>query len=205
LCCDVDISEENCFEKGGVLCGFDEDCIGGSMPASDGANCCTDTCVPRGDDDDDDDDDFLECESDNDCLSDEECINNECFVKDSGGSGIWFWIILFLILIGLTVLGIIYRDKLRLWYYKMRGKAKTSKVRPGPPGAPGPVTRRAPPRFGPGRRAIPPPGRPPMGRRPGAPPPARPPARPPMRPAARTSPKEKEMAETMKKLKEMSE
>lgn len=199
FCCTVPVSSgDSCASLSGIICSLDtEECSGQVVQASEGS-CCLDSCVPKED------------------IGGEtyaKCVNNQCIkvsgsgtdlcssdvdcVEEEGGS-LWVWIIILVILIALVALGIIYKDKLRMWWYKFRGKAKTSKVHPkGPPGIGALLSdrRRPTPRFsprGPAPRVIP------RGRVPVRHPTRRPPASKPM------GTKDKEMEETLNKLKEMS-
>lgn len=174
-CCSIDIPEVRCFDRGGRICAFDEVCTGSILFTSDGS-CCTDRCEPSGVSG------GVGSEGDSGTVSEEEP------VEEGGGGSVWVWVVVLIILIGLVVLGIVYRDKIRLGWFKMRGKAKTSKIMPGSPGTPGPITRRAAPRFGAAAQRMPPRGAPPARREVGRP-----------------SKKEKEMEDTMRKLREMSE
>lgn len=219
VCCTVEVPElKNCAEQGGKLCADGEECSGSAVEASDRGTCCVGECSSRG---------TRECTSDSDCGIDEicsssrqcvpktsgcttdadcsngrKCTNGQC-VTSTGGSTIWIWIVVLVILIGAVVLGIIYRNKLRLWLFK-RGAGKGREFpKPGwPPGGTGaPVMRRMPPRFGPPVTMR----RPPFGAKPitrAAPATAR--ATPPPSKSAQASEKDKEMEETLKKLKEMS-
>ncbi|MBU1988043.1 MAG: hypothetical protein KKD94_01005 [Nanoarchaeota archaeon] len=202
FCCTVEVPEQNCASLGGNVCAYDEICSGGITESSDGACCigglceaigvtgctydgdcptgkiclgggCVTSSGPGGG-----------CVSDNDCSSGEECKDGSCVEK---GSNLWVWIMIILILIVLVVLGIVYRDKLRLWLFKL-GKGKKKGI-PGMPPAAGPFGRRPTPRFGP------------AGRRPGMPM-----RRPIVRGAVKVRgkyPGDKEMEETFNKLKEM--
>lgn len=187
FCCTVETPElPNCFSLGGSVCAYEEECGGAVQQASDGA-CCLDICELTG---------TTGCSLDSDCLSGETCQSGACVYSgsssnggggddDEGGSSLWIWIVILLILIGLVVLGIIYRDKIRVWWFKFRGKAKTSKVPPGRPPGMNSLIRRPTPRFMPqGMRTMPEPQR---------------------APPKQMSKKDKEMEETFKKLKEIGE
>jgi hypothetical protein len=187
-CCNVDVVEENCFQKGGSICAVNEDCTGSYVSASDGA-CCTDACIVRvGGETTPRDVGTVtsECSSNSDCGSGKECKSERCVAKKRGS--LWSVIIVLIILIGLVTVGIIYRDKLRVWWFKIRGKTKTSRVGTGV-FSPGVLSRRTPPRFG-RPRMVPPRRFLKMG---GVP-----------RKSSKNNAKDKEMEETMKKLKEMS-
>lgn len=209
-CCSVNIPQASCSALGGNACLQGEVCSTGSIvQASEGA-CCMGTCEPRSGGCTDDFDCSSgytclqgecvqgsvvtpSCSTDSDCPSDQECASGRCV--DKGGS-IWTWIIILVILIILVALGIIFRDKLRIWWFKMRGKATTSKLPPRPPQQGGMMMRRPTPTFGLGPR--------PGGQRPMPPRPA--PGRPaaPVKDDKKKSPRENEEDDTFKKLREMS-
>lgn len=202
ICCTVDTGLDMCSDLNGRVCGFDEECSGNVVEAADGS-CCMENCVAYSGEN--------ACVvaggscktvcSDNEESRTYDCSNSGdkcCFTKTSAeeeGGISWFWIILLIVLIVLVLLGIVFRDKLRVTWYKMRGKAKSSKFTGGGPGPgmPG-IMQRAVPRFGfggPIRRPI---GRP-MVRRPVA---------------SRAGPraegkKNTELEDTMEKLRKMSE
>jgi len=176
-CCteDVVVVYDDCFSNSGEICAFDQECTGSIVSASDGS-----------------------------C-----CVSGFCQEIDDGGNGgggggggpgpeeernLLPLILILGILILLVLIAIVYRKKIKLWWMKRKSKKKIAKGGPrGPPG--GTLLGRLPP------RAMHRPG-PRFG--------SRPLMRPMMRRAparvARKAPsaKDKEMDETMKKLKEMS-
>jgi hypothetical protein len=161
-CCDENVPPiEGCFAQEGEICAFNEECSGGSLQSSDIGICCTDECISTGEDECSSNSDCSgdevcrsgecvtvardECTLDDDCLDGETCESGSCVAGESGWS-VWIWVILFGGLIVLVILGIVFKDKLRVMIFKMKGKAKTSKV---PPRGNIPIThRRTPPRFG---------------------------------------------------------
>ena len=202
ICCSENIKtttiSTKCYDEGGIPCGDNEECDGSTLSASDTSNCCEGTCrtvisTPT-------------CESKSgqcriQCLSNEVeqsylCENGgSCCIKTSTTpttkSYWWVWVLLILII--LIALGIVFREKLKETYFKITGKGK------------GPTGPRSP--FGPG------PGMPPAGmgmprriipgmNRPGMMPQRGMPVRP--MPSARPFPKDKELGETLAKLKNMS-
>lgn len=199
ICCDQPKVSETCLELGGEKCSSNEICSGGyeEDTASDldyDEICCVDgsciiptstqndICTPAGGNCRD------LCESDEKIDYNYECsdLNQWCCRKEKKEGGYW-WIWVLIILIVLTILAIIFRDKLKPIYMKIKSKFGKGKS--------GPNSRRGRP-IGPPRR----PGMPPMGMGP------RPPRRPipPRQALQRRGPKSKgEIDDVLKKLKEM--
>lgn len=186
-CCSVTPEQATCAELQGEVCSFSEECSGTPQDSADG-QCCLGSCMPITTPL------TTECEDNGGicsitaCDADvEEQTQDACFSpgelccmplqtdSDEGGSAM-IWIIL-LLLIALVVAGIIFRKKLRLLLFKSR-RAKT-------PASSSPLTMRRP---------------------------SFPPSSPPqtmMRTQAQTARRQptrvdKEMEETLRKLREMS-
>jgi len=142
FCCSVDVPEESCSEKGGVICASGESCSDAVVSSSDGG-CCLGTCEPieeqntcelfdgrcrfsceEGEVEDED----LDCGDEVDKIC---CIES---LEEEGISLFW-WIILLLILIVIVGIAIWKRNQIRLWLYKRRvGVTAAPVVRPrGPP------------------------------------------------------------------------
>ncbi|MBI2452561.1 hypothetical protein HYV50_05830 [Candidatus Pacearchaeota archaeon] len=169
ICCTVEVPElPSCFALEGNVCQDDEECSSPVVESSDGA-CCAGTCRKK---------------------AEEPKEPQEPVPPKPVEGRNWTWIIILSVLILLLIVAIVYRNKLKLWWYKTRGRAKITKIPPGP--GIGPMVRREPPRFGP------------LGTmRPSAMPSIRKPVTASI-PKAKTE-KEKELEETLKKLKKMSE
>lgn len=138
-CCSVNVIEQTCAEKSGVICGSGETCKGSTTSSLDGT-CCLDVCQIT--------QQANSCEilggicsvscgsgtkeASNSCdLSGEKC----CVQDNTTGSSIWIWILLLLILIVLVVIGILYRNKIKVQWYKWKGRASSTEVkRPANPG-----------------------------------------------------------------------
>lgn len=213
-CCSVSVQAlPNCASKGGNVCADNQACSdsGAIVQASDGACCVSPAiCKTRTTNICQSDSDCgvtqqcqngacvakAECNSNSDCSSGRVCTNGSCVISSSSGSSTWLWITLFVILIGLVVLGIVYKDKLRLWLFKKKDSRGREPPRGSgwPPSSGGanapPMMRRGPPRFGPPTTMRPVP--------------QRAPARPAPQSSRAPSAKDKEMEETLKKLKEIS-
>ncbi len=197
ICCSKEIPLKSCSEEKGEICLEDEECDENVIATSDGS-CCLGTCekieIPT-----EDDTCTLsggECKSS--CSSGEKedqsktCTGAEnlCCIQEGGGIS-WWLILLLIVLIAAVIAAIIYRDKLRVWWYARRGKASVSPViKPGVPPFSGEprsnMTSQRPMQIQPrpAQRALSQSG-------------ALPPRRPPQR--------DKDMEETLKKLKEISE
>jgi len=160
-CCSVPISLESCEAQYGEICNANEECIGGKIGESsddDYGNCCLEgTCqVPK------DKPEESECETyagtcrPNGCEKGEEKLEKECEFsgesccfespKEPGKNLWWIWTLLFLIV--LVIAGIIFRNKLRPYWFSLKSKFSKSD---GPMNNRGP---RGPPGFPPSRMPI---------------------------------------------------
>ncbi len=191
-CCSKKLEKQSCSQKGGLICPAGTQCpSNGRIESSSDGPCClgagmctpivttADTCTPAGGTC------RIECQSGEEESFDTCSINEErcCMEKKSS---LWFWIILLLILSILVVLAIIFREKVKIWWFKFREWIKTKL---GKKPAQQPAARAPGAPFAPTARPM----MPPMMMRPQAP------ARP-IRPVA----KDKEMEEALRKLREMS-
>tara|TARA_Y100000034_G_C6903813_1_gene418810 strand:- start:1600 stop:3438 length:1839 start_codon:yes stop_codon:yes gene_type:complete len=194
VCCETQPVEETCSQKGGVICPVDQECTIADVYASDTSYCCQGSCILSLTENeckgynpdymckvscsDDEDEKFYNCDFTGDVC---------CAPKEKSG-GSWLLIILLIILIILVVLAIIFRNQLKVWWFRFKSKLKFGKHKPTggrPPGPPSQIPQLRP------RQIIP--------RQPYRRPPAR---RPPMR---RSAPKKDSVFEdTMKKLRDMS-
>ena len=221
VCCTVEPAQPTCAEQGGNACSSNKVCIDGiPLSASDvvGQNCCTSggTCEAQ----ETGGETLSDCEANKGicrsygCDSGEESASysceftgNTCCVSklsttDDKGSLLWIWILL--ILIVLVVVGIIFRNNLRmLWLRMSKGRGSKS----SPPSSPFSMSR--PPGYPPFRstQSAPMHRAPmrPMERRIMLPPSQSSQARAPQRPAPKPkSTAQKELDEVLKKLKEMA-
>jgi len=226
VCCKTAPIKKSCAEMNGAVCDVaaGETCNGFEEEASDEKFCCVGgTCEVKNQTIEE-----TECEGKGSsyyciasCNSNQEQLNYECTGTDvccknktaKKGSSTWLWILL-IILIILIILAIIFRNQLKLWYFKMKSKFKKEKGKPpaspaGMPPRPGFPPVRGPPLLL--RRPLPPQSR--MGM-----PPRQIIARPPIQPAkapatsqrpapsstARAPPKKDKMDDVFKKLKDIS-
>lgn len=163
VCCSEDLTLRTCSEQGGEICNSNQECVGvGSLPVdaadlSTGQLCCTggacqerQAATPSN------------CEVSggtcriNSCLDGEETSfescdfsSDICCVQETKQKTNYAWIWILLILIALATAGIIFRDRLRPYWFRI--KSKFDKSRPSSRGL---MTRR--PGIPP---AIPPPSR----------------------------------------------
>jgi hypothetical protein len=135
VCCDTAPPSMTCADQGGSICTSSQNCAGGtevdvSDNLSPGEKCCiagtceetssvtycedqSGTCKTSCD--------STEEEKDYICSDGGSC----CVVKTtttSSGSHLWVWIIILLLLISLSVVGIVFRDKLRVQWIKLKDK-----------------------------------------------------------------------------------
>lgn len=200
VCCSKSPIELTCIEKQGIICSASQVCQGNTIPASDPGSCCSGSCIVQ---------EETECVTESfscspsDCLDDEEekaydCSAGEiCCGAKATPTGSWWWLIILLsILIILVVLAIIFRNQLKIWWFRIKSKFKkgpapTRTTRPGfPPGFP-PGARPGMMRTAAGPRMILPFQQRPPQRQQG----------PVRRMISKT---DQELEETLKKLKEMS-
>jgi hypothetical protein len=195
VCCDVAPLEKSCDNQGGAICSSEQECTSALKSSSDGPCCLTscelvteNECISYSTEyscetscSDDEDEKFLDCDFSGDSC----CAPKE----DSGGN--WLLIILLVVLIILVILAIIFRNQLKVWWFKFKSKLKIGKHKPGPSARP-PMTT-MPQQFRRPRQIMPRQGQPYR----------RPPAR---RPAQRARKPQKDSAfdDTMKKLRDMS-
>jgi len=200
-CCSQDLS--TCFELGGEVCSGSKTCSDSYKESSDSPfNCCIGTCetnAPRVEE--------YTCgvgvsgeTCRNECLSGEEAntqscdLGQTCCEEKTGGSLLWVWILLILIIV--VILAIIFRNKLKLLWYRFKSKFRK-----------GPAPRQTRPPFPPSGqgRMIPSSARPVFQRPNPRYPQNFPRPYPQQRPQQRPSQSDKDFEETLKKLKDMSE
>ena len=160
-CCSVEIIEETCSQKGGLICSSGESCDGASASSSDGS-CCLGSCEVDEEENDcelfggdcrsncltgEDEDGSISCDSG----SGDVCCFEEEEGEEAGGGSLIIIIILLVILIILVALAIIYRKRVKIWVYKRRGR----RVIPGAPAPPRTFAPRPVARPAPVRRAAP--------------------------------------------------
>lgn len=207
VCCTMRVIEATCDEKKGVICLSNQRCTGRTESSADGTCCLEGACenlpsenlcaladgLCKSSCSDDEEESDESCPNSGDVC----CMEKEEKPEESGGIST-IWIVILIILIILVIIGIAYRHRLQIWWHSRRG-GKAG----GRPGAGGGAAGGPRPRLPPGM---------PMGMMPRPIPRYGPPGqRGPVRggPALRQtkgvkSPQDKEMEETMKKLKEMS-
>lgn len=184
ICCDTPALEKTCSELGGMVCPSGQGCNIATITDSEGRECCTGICKEE----------VSECESygyncRSTCFEDEQedslfdCpLGEVCCKKKPISEKSYLWIYLLVILIILVILGIIFRKRLRVLLFKIKSNFKKGPVSMTRPRFP----PTGPPVFG---KMFP--SRIPIQRR----------VTTVRKPATKT---DKELEETMKKLKEMS-
>lgn len=185
ICCNKKALEKTCSEKGGVECTADEKCTGTLTTARGTSYCCLDgTCKVKTPEISPCEEAGYSCRIACDAKTEEEMVSlscpsfGTCCAPKPREKRSYWWIWLLIILIILIILAIIFRDQLKVWWFKIKGKVSK---------APAPIQQRPPfPPAGIPRRIIP-----------GIMPPAMPRPQPQF-------PKERELSETLSKLKEMS-
>lgn len=225
LCCSESTSEESCYDLNGIICDYDEDCENGNevntYDLGYGETCCVGgTCEYSGSGGEIEYDceiNFGTCEPYGCNEGYEETLEYNCRYGDiccvssdssGGGSTIpadkksmwWLWLIFIIIVLGL--LGVLFRDKIKMFILKL----KSGKGRKGPPGPPRRGMPPGPRGVFPGRRPMPQTPRrilPPNEQK--RPMPQNLSQRPPMtKPLAPQKKKPGELDDVLKKLKDMS-
>ncbi len=190
VCCSKQPPEQTCEEKGGIICSEGMECTGALVEASDTTECCMGSCVVQ-----EKPVTESECEIRGytcrfGCLADEieqayECDGDKvCCAPTPREKKSYWWIWLLIILIILTALAIVFRNKLQIWFFKMRKGKGLGRGKPGPKPPTTPTVPAVRPKI-------------PMQRTPVTP-------RLPRQPMPRRTRTDKELEETLKKLREIS-
>ena len=185
ICCKVKQKEPTCSEKKGIACDLNQECNGERITASDTGDCCIGDCREIVTETECEQAGFYckdvcsEAQEENSqysCNSGQVC----CKAKEVKKSN-YLLIILLVILIILVILAIIFRNQLKIWFFKYKSDYKVGKQKPfsRPPGATFPVGRPFQPPFASPQRLM-------------------------QKAIPRAGERDKEFEETMKKLKEMS-
>ncbi len=175
VCCNVEAKLLSCSEEGGKVCAYDEICMGGAKPSvtglSNGEVCCvggtcsSDTpggtggstkssCASKGGVcrssfcDSGEEESLFACDYSKDVC----CIPKSAQKKSK--TGLWILLILLIILIALAVLGIVFRDKVKVKFMEIKDKL-SGKKSPKKPGMPQPMGALPQNRISP-RRILPP-------------------------------------------------
>ncbi len=160
VCCAQDLVSESCSVQGGEICSPSQNCVGVNSVVSEASGLGSgEICCLQGTCQNQQTSALSECETLGGSCRPSSCLDNEqktsnsctfsgdicCIPKTKSGISLWIWVLLLLIV--LAVLGIIYRDKLRPYWFMMRSKFQGDK---GP--ASGSIVNsgpRSPPGFGP--------------------------------------------------------
>lgn len=194
ICCKSAPQKSTCSQKQGLICTGTQECTENTVPASDTTGCCLGSCKDISATNDCTDLGYT-CKSSCSSTDDEKtnynsaCSPQKCCSPKTSSSGFsgWTYIIILVILIIILGLAIYFRDKLKIWFFKMKSGFKSK---------PGPAPSSRPPMPPPGYRPLPPP----RGRQ------IIPRQQVPQRTQPRTSSTQRnsEFDETMKKLRDMS-
>ena len=194
-CCSVQVAQQSCTSQGGVVCSSNQQCTGNRVASSDGT-CCLGACQNVADQNSCETLGTGTCRSG--CLRGEVQTTDSCSTgqvccapssssgqTSSGGSSLWIWLILGILII-LALLGIKYKDKLKIWVLKLQDKLSKTPIKKNVSGMPQAVQRR-PLQIG----GI-------------SPRPVLKTAPQPKKPQPQKSQKDNDFEETLKKLREMS-
>jgi len=153
VCCDTEKIEQTCEEAGGQICTGGEECTGTVLEYSDTRYCCFDECEESEELDYDCEDyngicESFECEEGYVQTNEYKCAYYGdicCILEDKPGPSPLFWILVVLII--LVVLGIVFRTKLKEFWFRIKSKFRKSPPprrgpRPGFPHVPSIIPRR---------------------------------------------------------------
>jgi hypothetical protein len=183
VCCSAVAQEPTCAEKGGGICNLDQECSGSAVTSLDSNFCCVGNCIEIQTENDCETNSFFCKNSCGDSQEEKAGYTSACSLGDiccgskaqEEGSNFWL-IVLLIILIILVIIAIIFRNQLKVFFFKRKSKTKETKL--GTPSRPGTMPL-------PAQRVLP---------------------RPPPRGTRRRGPsgRDKEFDDTMKKLRDMS-
>ncbi len=189
VCCKTKPAEQTCSDKEGIICSVNQVCTGSEVPASDTSACCKGSCIVQEEPTCEKESAGYACRTS--CLDTEDekssftCSGGDvcCAPKPVTKSYWWLWLLIILII--LIVIAILLRNQLRVWLFRAksgfrRGPAPSSSRPSFPPSSPPMMPRVRPRMIFPQQ-----PQRPGMIRR-------------------AVSKTDKELEDTLKKLKEMS-
>lgn len=124
-----------CSEYSGEVCASNEVCTGNSRKSLDVEECCTGSCQPRPTTSEceenyytcmDSCSEFQEPISAYACDGAQVCCRTKTTTASSGSSW-WIWVLLILIIAVLAAIGYIYREQLKLYWFQLKTKFKKDK------------------------------------------------------------------------------
>jgi len=138
ICCNKKEILPTCADKGGKQCLSNEECSSGVVNSLDSSQCCTGECnaivIPPQETIPCTDSGYLckiSCSSNEEATSlscGEGTVGESCCMPKAGGSSLWIWVLVLLII--LVILGIVFRDKLKLWLFQLQSKFNKQPVQP---------------------------------------------------------------------------
>jgi len=140
VCCASEPLSQTCEEKNGIICESNQECTGSEVTAFDTNYCCLASCIETSS--------TTECEDygyfcKTSCSSDEQektgysCnFGDVCCAPKPEKSTSWLWIVLLIILIILVILAIIFRNQVKIWWFRFKSKLKFGKPPKSPSGRP---------------------------------------------------------------------
>ncbi len=149
VCCSLKVPEQKCAEKNGIVCASTDRCNGREESSAEGSCCVDGSCVPI--------EQISTCEANKgrcaaSCEGTEEEIGETCPVeselcckeKEQTEEGGYSMVIILIILIILVILAIVFRHKLQLWWFNFSNKRKGGLKPTSPPNSGGPGASRMP-------------------------------------------------------------
>jgi len=126
-CCDTPSLDNGCEDQGGEICGLSEECSVSTTDATDTSECCLGYCREIGSGVEESDCERYGGSCRSSCFEDESettdgcsSFSDVCCVTQTTPTKSYLWIWILLILIILIVLGIIFRDRLRPYWFRIK-------------------------------------------------------------------------------------
>lgn len=156
MCCSKPELVKTCAQLGGNVCLSGETCLGTTLTEAVESRCCSDNCKPAGDTSAYDCklnggkcSITGDCESGYEPTSTYKCspsVDQCCMKKTTPDKKSYWWIWVLVILIAIIAVAIIFKDKLKEMWLRMKMKKSGPSGRPGLPPRPMPPSRPGPPR-----------------------------------------------------------
>lgn len=130
VCCKTAPAMQTCSDKNGIICSSGQECTGSTVSSLDNSQCCLASCIESGA--------KTECESysyscKSACSSDEDtktgyaCNSGDVCCSAKTSTINWLLWILLILLIILVILAIIFREQVKIWFFRFKSKLSFGK------------------------------------------------------------------------------